>query len=68
MPPSKLGGSLCLAAVNVFGRNLDARQLGGIFQTSDLKKAATWLSFSGIRDAALQTPPNSAQYKKSVMI
>lgn len=43
LSPSKLGSFPCLAAVNVCGRNIGARQLRGIFHTSDPKKAARCL-------------------------
>lgn len=53
---------------NVFGRSIGARQLRGVFQTSDVKKAVRCLCPLVALEFAPQTQPRTAQHKGSVMI
>jgi len=52
---------------NIFVRNIGARQLRGIFQTSDLKKAVCCLCSLVALESALQMQLRTAQHEESVM-
>jgi len=66
--PFKLVSSPCLAAGNIFGRNIGARQLRGIFQTLDNKNGVRRPYPILALGFTLQTPPRAAQNEESIMI